>query len=584
MMRWLKSRLAGKPTLPGGGGLALPRNKPGLPQGLPPGLPCAGQLDTLPWPETLILPLINYRREPLEPWVEPGQSVRVGELLAEGLPSSASGIVTTIEPRTIIHPSALQAPCVVIACDTPEPSTDPVHPALPVLTLQRLRSCGVVGLGGAAFSTAEKFSAQNTLQPQIDTLIINAVECEPLVSCDEALMMVEAADITQAIDAMMDFSACSRCLIAIEEDKYDALAAMRTALQQSRYAQHIELVTLAAIYPSGAERVLVQRLTGQAIPANGHPSDLGMVCINVATALAAWRAQCGHPLVSRLITVAGSLADNPVNVRVHFGTRVADVLRQTGNDRHLATARVRVGGPLSGFDLHDIHAPISASTNSILVESGTATTKAQPCIGCSACSDACPVGLLPQQLYRFAREADSTASVRLGLDDCITCGCCDLVCPSRIALTSSFRFAKGALREQQTQTRLAAEAKQRHEQHLARMQQRQAAREQKRQAARERLAAAALQEANTTTPAITQRVEQDKPAEAADPIAAALLRARQRRGKKSAGRGSRADSSSDSSEPAGGCTAAAQTTSNEPSASDKRTDDKPNDPTGQSTP
>ncbi len=461
-----------------------------------------------------MLPLLNYRRETLTPLVAVGQPIRQGQALAEGVVASASGCIVAIEPRPILHPSCRAELCVVIRPDTDTQVAAATHPIHSTLTVERLAACGVSGLGGAGFATSEKLAATQRLTRPLDTLLINAVECEPMISCDEALMMCEAPAIIEAISALMDITHCRRCVLAIENDKLAAIAALQAALAHHPYK--IKLQLLPPIYPSGAERTLIQRVTGHQLAAGERPADRGILCINVATALAARQAQRGFALTSRVVTVAGESCVNPVNVRVAFGTSVADVLRLTGNQPLHDTTRIRVGGPLSGFDVSELEAPVTATTNCIGLHPLSVANREQSCIRCGACSDVCPEQLLPQQLYWYARADHLDGAQRFGLDSCIECGCCDIVCPSAIPLTAAFRYAKDARREQQRQDDAAAAAEQRYLAREQRLAQRTAAREERRLAAKAKL---------TTS---------------SDPIADALARARSRR-KSRANHGASAD-------------------------------------------
>lgn len=489
------SRLfAGPPTQ---GGLRLPRNKPGL--------PTAGRIRELALPTQLVLPLLDYRRHVLTPLVQAGQYVEAGQTLAPGVIATARGQVLAIEPRPVIHPSGRLAPCVILEplAGVEHDNTSACHAPLSILTAERLDACGVHGLGGAAFATADKFTAARQDDGSVKILLINAVECEPQIACDEALLMCDAAAVIEAIDSLRQLTRCQRCVLAVENDKTVAIQALRHALQLNPV--DLELVLLEPIYPAGAERSLIKRITGHSLASGERAADRAILSINVATALAAHRAQQGHPLLSRIVTVSGEGLPEPVNVRVRFGTPVEEVLRQCHYRGLPDDHRVRANGPLSGFDLSSLQAPITASTNCLVIRRVDPAPPSLPCIRCGACEEVCPEQLLPQQLYWYAQADDIAGTQRFGLDSCITCGCCDLVCPSSIPLTQSFRHARDARREQlhqETMARLSQERYQRREQREA---DRAAAREERR-----RLAKAQLD---------TNR----------DPIAEALARARQRR-------------------------------------------------------
>ncbi|MFK7852866.1 MAG: electron transport complex subunit RsxC [Granulosicoccus sp.] len=501
-MNWL-STLLEKSSRPIAirGGLALPRNKPGLPE--------HSDITELEVPKELVIPLLNYHGETIKPYVKAGDPVRVGDKLAAGIIASANGFVQAIEYRSVVHPSHRQELCVVIQSNhTDNLHQQPVHPMQDELTLNRIADCGIHGLGGAGFSAAEKFDSAMARSKGVKILLINAVECEPMISCDEALMMTEAEEIIHAVHALIRFTDCQQCIFAIENDKTLAIEQITQALQRSCSTDSadsalnatsspgpittgppttIELKLLAPIYPSGAERPLIERVTDIRIAPPERPAQHGIVCINVATALATWRAQHGYPLVSRVVTINGRRAKKPTNARVRFGTSIARALEMSGNGDYPADSRIRVGGPLSGFDVADLSAPISTTSNCIAIEPPIRPTAISPCIRCSACSEVCPVDLLPQQLYWHASGDDFNGSAGFGLDSCIECGCCDLVCPSNIPLTATFRYARGALREQERHAQLASLAEQRYQQREQRQAERATLREEKRKAAQERL-------------------------------------------------------------------------------------------------
>ena len=451
------------------GGLALRRNKPGL--------SAVGEpIHEIALPDQLVLPLLDYSRQRVEAKVKVGSSVTAGDVLAPGVLASASGTISAIAPHIVIHPSHQLTDCIVIDVDRDAEQNTLCLPVLNEQTLERIERAGITGLGGAGFSTTSKLMAAGKHSKKINTLVINAVECEPLIGCDEALIRSNARGVVSAILAMAQFTCCQRCVVAIEEDKVEAIVQLQQHLSETQDVEArsppIELALLSAIYPSGAEPVLLQRILGKLPQAGQRASDRGVLCLNVATVFAAWQAQFGYPLLSRIITIAGEHANNPTHVRVRFGTPISHVLQQTTNLPKHATnnqeCRVRAGGPLSGFDLQSLTAPITATTNCISVEPISRQSTTSACIRCSQCSDVCPVDLLPQQLFWHASSDDLPGAMHFGLDTCIECGCCDVVCPSSIELTSTFRYARSAWRDQQQQKAAAELARVRFEQHEAR--------------------------------------------------------------------------------------------------------------------
>ena len=480
------------------GGLALPRNKPGI--------SADNKIEALTLPSTLCIPLLNYHNEVVDPFVFIGQEVSPGDSLAEGIIASCYGVVESIESRNVNHPAGIQSPCVIISTNTTRFHEAAVYAIQETLTAERISACAIQGLGGAGFKTAEKLSAidANT-HGKVDTLIINAVECEPLISCDESLIASQAPLIVTAIEGLIDMTQCQRCLLAIEDDKTTAIEQLQRAIQAHKKPTRFEVIYLAPVYPSGAERPLVERLTGKQSPGHIFPASLGILCINVATALATEHARQGKPMISRIVTIAGELAAKPTNVRITFGTSVYDAIEQTGNLTHIKNAQVRLGGPLSGFVIDDLTTAITATTNCITLERKIKPEHIHPCIRCGACSDVCPVDLLPQQLNTYCINENTEKAQLFRLSECIECACCDVVCPSNIPLTQTFRFAKGLIREQDRQSLLATQAETRYQKRESRLADRLEKRALKREAARARLATSK------------------------DPIADALARARQRR-------------------------------------------------------
>lgn len=464
------------------GGIALKRNKPGLPDN--------GDITSLQAPATVRIPLLNYQRDVLQPWVTVGQHVKLSDALAPGVIASVSGTVVDISPQSIAHPSDIHVPCVLIATDQNNSLEElRSYSELTSATLERIHDCGVHGLGGAGFSTARKLHSSSNNEDRIQTLIINAVECEPLISCDESLLITDSRKIVTAIQNIIEFTNCAKCILAIEDDKPQALKALKHAMSRFDGLLRFELKLLPAIYPAGAEKPLIERLTQTRIPADSYPAENGIICINVSTALAIDEARQGYPMISRVVTIAGDLAPNPTNVRVRFGTSIADVLKLTDNHHNLSNACIRIGGPLSGFVINDLSVPVTATTNSIIVEETKPAAIQMACIRCSACSDVCPVDLLPQQLFQYSIKENTKQAEKSGISSCIECSCCDLVCPSNIPLTHSFRFLKGHIKEQRRQEELAQVAESRFQIREQRQQERRELRVKKREAAKQQLTA-----------------------------------------------------------------------------------------------
>lgn len=434
-----------------------------------------------PVPRELVLPLSQHIGEPALPVVEVGQRVLRGELIAEpgpgvsaALHAPSSGIVTAIENRLVPHPSGLSAKCIVIETD----GKDEPAPARPLRdwpeadaeTLrEHVRAAGIVGLGGAAFPSWVKLDSAG--RPPIERLILNGAECEPYISCDDMLMRERADEVVSGARIMMRALHAGRCQIAIEDNKPEAEAALRAALDQAG-DERVELVAVPSVYPEGGEKQLIQVLTGREVPHDGLPLDIGVICHNVATAAAVHRAVVhGEPLISRIVTVTGQGVAEPGNVEARIGTPFGALIDFRGG--YTATAvRLIMGGPMMGFAIRSDEVPVVKATNCILAGSEEEVAPARvpmPCIRCGECAQVCPASLLPQTLFWYTRARDFDKVREYDVFDCIECGSCDIVCPSQIPLVSHFRFAKTEIWGKEAERAKADIARRRHEARQARL-------------------------------------------------------------------------------------------------------------------
>ncbi len=433
----------------------------------------------VPVPAQLILPLAQHVGAPAHPVVKAGEPVLKGQLVAEregslGAPvhASSSGRVLGIEAWPIVRRYGDRAPCIIIETDGRDQAIDP--PARPPWTeasaselAQQILEGGIVGLGGAVFPTAQKLMQAKTCK--LDYLLLNGVECEPYISCDDVLMRERADAVISGGRILMRVLGVEVCYIAVESDKPLALRALAEALADIGDAR-IVIKQVPTIYPSGGEDQLVQLVTNREVPSGGLPSDIGCLVQNVGTAVAIhdWIVQ-GEPLISRLTTITGDGVVQPMNVRARIGTTVADLVAFAGGYTELARQLV-IGGPMTGRSVTTDRVPLVKATNCILVLSERpAPGPERQCIRCGNCSDVCPVKLLPQQLYWYAGADDEKQLRYYGLTDCIECGCCDLVCPSHIPLTADFRKAKARIQELADEKARAERARQRFEARAGRL-------------------------------------------------------------------------------------------------------------------
>jgi electron transport complex protein RnfC len=432
----------------------------------------------LPMPQRLVLPLRQHVGNLPKIRVDAGSHVLKGQLLAEAegnisaaVHAPTSGTISTIHEELIPHPSGLPDMCMVLEADGRD-EWMPLQPADwrntdKVALIESLRQSGIVGLGGATFPSHIKLRADGTTG--IETLIVNGAECEPYITCDDMLMRERADGIVRGIAIAHLLLGARQCLIGIEDNKPQAIAAMQEAV--ARHGGEFRVVVVPTIYPSGDARRLIHVLTGKEIPSYRRSTDMGIQVFNVATVLALYRYfEFGEPIVSRIVTVTGNVA-KPGNFDVPLGTSVKELLQAAGGTLP-GTDDYIMGGPMMGFSLPAVDVPVTKATNCVIAGAPQLfppPPPAMPCIRCARCADACPVNLQPQELYWFSRAQNIEKAREYKLFDCIECGCCSYVCPSHIPLVQYYRYAKSEAIAQDRAKEAANVARERNEFRLMRI-------------------------------------------------------------------------------------------------------------------
>jgi len=427
-----------------------------------------------PLPSKLVIPFRQHAGEAARPVVRAGDHVLKGQLI--GMPNgyfssavhaSTSGTIAAIDAQLIAHPSGIPDLCATLIPDGKEEWIP--HAAIdhrnndPTELRQHLRMYGVVGLGGATFPSDLKLRPlRGHPSRDIGTLILNGAECEPYITCDDMLMRERAAEIVQGAEMLRFMLEAGEVLIGIEDNKPQAIAAMRQAVSDSGLP--FEVIVVPTIYPGGSAKQLIRVLTGLEVPSGKLPTEIGVQCFNVATCYSVYRSFAhGEPLLSRIVTITGNVR-RAQNFEVLLGTPVQELIALgeplPGTDRYI------MGGPMMGLPLSSSDIPLVKASNCIIAASNKLfppAPPALPCIRCSRCAQACPADLQPMDLFWFSQSREFGKARQSSLFDCIECGACSYVCPSHIPLVQYFQFAKSEIRAQEQDQQAADHARERYE-------------------------------------------------------------------------------------------------------------------------
>ncbi len=444
-----------------------------------------------------IIPLQQHIGIISQPLVKKGERVLKGQMLAKpgnmisaAIHSPVSGTITDIKQHDVPHISGLPDLCIFIENDFKDewierhPLGDDYNQTSSSELRKIIRDAGIVGLGGAAFPSSVKQTEMN-----VRTLILNGVECEPYISCDDVLMREHAQAVLTGADIIGHVIKARQCVIAIEDNKPEAIKAIQSAIDNDGTG-FFKIQVVPTIYPSGGEKQLIKIITGEEVPRGRYPAEIGVLCHNVATAYAIYRAvYLDEPLISRITTVTGHGVKQPLNIEVLIGTPIRACIEHCGGYTENSDELI-MGGPMMGFSLRSDALPVVKACNCLLVtakEENSYKQKHLPCIRCGKCVEVCPVRLLPQQLYWYASSKNVDRLIEHNLFDCIECGCCAYVCPSDIPLVQYYRYAKTTIWQQERERKASDIARRRHEKHQQRLEKIKLEREEKLRQKRELL-------------------------------------------------------------------------------------------------
>lgn len=412
-------------------------------------------VQTFPAPDILVVPMSQHIGAPCTPLVKKGDTVTVGQRIGDGeglcvpVHSPVSGTVKAVEMRP--HAGGMMVLSAVIQndhndtlCPDIQPRTqEQVQALTPEQLLEIIRNAGIVGMGGAAFPTNVKLSSG---LGKVDTVIVNVSECEPYIVADDRLCQEYPEQMLSGLRIVMQLLQLNKAFIAIEDNKKVAAQTLQEYLQGQ---DAITLKLLPAKYPQGAEKQLIQAVTGRQIPSGGLPAAVGCAVFNAATCKAIHDAVYeGRPLTHRIVTVSGDIVMEPKNLMTPIGTSFNDLLDAVGHSEN--PYKVLSGGPMMGVAQFDLSVPVTKGTNAVTILGikNRVAVSDPHCIRCGKCMDVCPMRLMPLMLYQAERSADVEELKKLNIMDCIECGCCAYTCPATIPLVQSLRTGKQRVRDQ----------------------------------------------------------------------------------------------------------------------------------------
>lgn len=410
----------------------------------------------MPIPKTVVLPMQQHIGAPCKPLVKAGDHVDVGQVIGDTdqflsvpIHASVSGTVKSVADITLANGRI--APAVTIESDGLQTLHESVKP--PAVhskedLVKAIRASGLVGLGGAGFPSFVKLTVKD--DKPIDTLIVNAAECEPYITVDYRECIENSWDIMTSVYTLGELYGFKHIVIAVEDNKPEAIRILKSIADKDLHTGNVvRVMALKSRYPQGAEKMMVLSATGRKVPQGKLPADVGCIVMNVASvAFVARYLKTGKPLTSRSVTVSGDCIKNPANVRVPIGTSMQEIIDFCGGFTE-PPAKILSGGPMMGAAIVDTHVPLLKSNNAVLAFSEKALAKKpeSECIRCGRCHAACPMSLIPTQIEKYAVLGDAETLSSLGTSVCMECGSCAYSCPAGKPLVQYMRLAKEVMRQ-----------------------------------------------------------------------------------------------------------------------------------------
>ena len=418
-------------------------------------LSASAQLQPVNQPKQVTIPMLQHIGNPCTPLVKVGDYVKKGQKIGDGeglcvpVHASVSGKVVAVTPKR--HPNGRDILSVVIENDFQDAMDETMTAYEDYSKLSNdeiieiIREAGIVGMGGATFATNIKAASS---MEKVTTLIANACECEPYITADDMLLRTYPEQVLEGMRIICQILNPERVVLAVEANKKQAIEVLKKELEGEK---KIELMVLPTRYPQGAEKQLVQTVTGKEIAPGQLPASAGAAVFNVATYAFTYRAVCkGRAVTERIVTVSGEAVKNPGNFTTRIGTSFENLVEMAGGLKE-DTWKVIAGGPMMGFAQEDLSACTVKGTNSILCLAQAQDGEAKgdvTCIRCGECLKVCPMNLQPLYLYAYEKKEDVAALNRLNVLDCIECGCCSYACPGKLPLVERFRNGKRLVKEE----------------------------------------------------------------------------------------------------------------------------------------